>query len=134
MSLEQALAENTAAIQALIAVLTAQASSAHVASSPAPAPAPVAAAKKPAKAAASAPAATDAPAAAEASPTTQPAAASAAAPAALTYEDHVKPKLTQALASLGREKVVSILGDFGVGRGTELTPDQFAPFLEALQA
>ena len=132
MSLESAIAENTAALaklSALIAELTARPPipDAPTATAPAPrkmkaepqgeAPAPTAAAP-----AASAPTAEAAPAAAPSQ--------SADAPA-ITY-DQLKPKIV-ALAKRDRAAAEQLLARFGAKVGTDLKPEQYSDVLAAFE-
>lgn len=112
----------------------------------APAPAPVAAkeptaAPKPAAAPVAAAGPATAPAAEAAAPektdaASSPAAASAAADAQastaatepVTY-DQVKPLILKINAAKGREAAAAALGKFGVTKGPELKPEQYAPFV-----
>lgn len=108
MSLEQALAEHTTALKENTAAL--------LASINAKAGATVAAAAK----AATPPAA---PAAAAAAPAAPP-----AATASLDYEKDVKPLALRVAKDKGREKLIEILGTFGVAQANLLKSEQWAEF------
>lgn len=131
MSLEQVIADNTAAIRELIAALGAQApksTAAATAAKPAPtqptAKAEVAAA--PAKtAAASTPPAKSA-------ATAAPASTAATKPQATALEyGPVGAAITAFAAANGREATLTKLADFGVKSGKELKPEQYADVLAA---
>ena len=119
MSIEQALAENTAALHALTAVLAKLgiAPPAQLAR-PAQDAAPAAKAEKPKPAAKPAPA-----------PAPAPAAATKPAPAALDYAP-VGAAITAYAAANGREAAVAKLALLGVKSGKELKPDQYADALD----
>ena len=56
----------------------------------------------------------------------------ASTPAAAPAPDYAKVKeAVIALAKINRDLVVSTLGGFGVDHGSKLTPEQYAPFIEA---
>lgn len=124
MSLEQALAANTAAIQELIAVwskLNAQAKAVDKM----PAEGTVTAAGKPVKAA---------PEKAAEKPAEAPKAeAKAPAPAAADYAP-VGAAITSYAAAKGREATLAKLAPFGVKSGKELKPEQYADVLAAFTA
>ena len=127
MSLESRIEENTAAILALTAALLAQG-----ATSPKPrAVAPAASGQTTAEVVkAAVPESTTsapAPAAVSAAPA---APASTAAPKAVTYEQVAKA-ITECV-KLDRAKVVAVLAQFGVKKGPELKPEQYAEFVGAL--
>lgn len=105
MDLAESIRENTAAVQELTAALKAF-------SLPAAAPAKA----KPT---------------AEAPAPVAPAPAPAAEP--MTYDRDVKP-LGVKLAGINRNSLVEILESFGVKKGTELTAEQFEPFLAKVTA
>ena len=137
MSLEQALAENTAAVRELIAVwskLTAQANKVDKA----PADTPVTAAGKPVKAKVEAAAkAADTPAVtapAQQEPAQSAPAADSPSEPAVDY-----PTLQKAVFALanakGRDAVIGLMKDtFGVGSAKELKPEQWADALAAVNA
>jgi hypothetical protein len=144
MSLENALAENTAALaklSALMASMFARDQGLPLDALPAttsPEPAPAAQAPGKPSAAKTAPSprtAEAAPAPVSAAPVpspeaTPPAAAAPSAPAPVTYE-MVAKAITEAVKTR-RDAVVAALKQFGAARGTELKPDQFADFLKVL--
>jgi hypothetical protein len=123
MSLEQALAENTAAMRDLIAVwskLTANATAIDAKGST-----DVAAAGVPVNAKGTGKAETkkaDAPA---------PAPEKAEAPA-LDYDKDVKPLIVKLGATADRETVMGVLAKFKVSKGSELKPEQLADAKAAL--
>ena len=140
MSLEVALAENTAAMRELISVWNKLSSTGKQIAAkveageqtsvtagnleiPLAAPAKVEA-KKPAATPAAAVTATPTPV--EAAPST-PAAES---PSEITY-DQVSKAITEKVKT-NRDHVVATLSAFGVKKGTELKAEQYAEFLEAL--
>lgn len=114
MSLEQAIAENTAAMRELIAVLaSAKAAPAAAAVEPAP--------KKPAAKAAEKPA--EAP---KAEPKANPQTGVDYAP--------VGAAITAYAAANGRDATLAKLAELGVKSGKELKPDQYAAALAAFSA
>jgi hypothetical protein len=116
MSLETALADNTAALRELHALL------ARLNAAPAELPdAPKPQARSAAPTAPSSPTAEVAPAAAP--ETSEP-----AAPA--TYDD-VKRAIIEVSKAKGRDAAVALLAEFGAAKGPDLqpTPDKFAPFV-----
>ncbi|MBP8231762.1 MAG: hypothetical protein KAY22_05610 [Rhizorhabdus sp.] len=115
MSLEEALARNTAALEALTATLKAGGAKADKTAKPAAAPA-----------AAPAPAAT-ATAATEA-PTEAPKPASTATP------KQVADALVEVVTKLSRERGVALLAQFGVQQAAKLKPEQMADFVAACKA
>ena len=131
MSLEATIAENTAAIRELIAAIAngIPTTAAQVAAVAAEAP-------KKEKGKATVPANGASSTSAETSPATgaaaqTPAAESApTAPAAasVTY-DEVKAAILKLSQAKGREQVVAALTEFGVAKGPELKPEQFAGFI-----
>ena len=134
MSLEQALADNTAAVRELIAVwskLTAQATKVDKA----PAETPVTAAGKPLKAATEAAAkaaatpAAPAPAPVEAAPS----APAAASPSETSVDYPTLQKAVFALAGKSREAAASVAASFGVKTFKELSQDRWAEALGAVQ-
>ena len=144
MSIEQALAENTAALaklSALMASMFARDQGLTLAAlSPTASPEPAPAAQAPGKPSAAATArsprtaeAAPAPASAAPAPSTEatpPAAAAPSAPAQVTYEQVAKA-ITEAVKTR-RDAVVAALKQFGAARGTELKAEQFADFLKVL--
>jgi hypothetical protein len=134
MSLEQAIAANTAAIQELIAMwgkLNAQA----VAIDKMPAAAGVNAAGKPVKAAPEKAVATAAAAVKEtAKPTEAAAPAATAKPAAAADYAPVGAAITAYAAANGREATLAKLEPFGVTSGKALKPEQYAAVLAAFTA
>lgn len=68
-------------------------------------------------------------------PAPKPAAPKPAAPKApaLSFKDDVGPLILK-IADKSRDKAVELLGQFGVAKGTELKPEQFAEFIEAANA
>lgn len=138
MSIEQQLADNTAALRSLEAAIRAIVmvnATAPAAAEPAELTAePVKAAKE---AKAKKPAATPAaePVAAQqesAEPTSQSAESEAEAPAeeikALDYEADIKPLVLQVVKSGKRDGVVALLQEFGVANASALPADQWAAF------
>lgn len=131
MSIETLLADNTAAIRELIATIKAQAYA--EASQPAARKADhLAVAEKPK--AKPEPKATPAPA-----PTSEPvvedtpeAAATPADPETLVSLDEVKAAVLKLAATKGRDAAVGVLQSFGAAKAPELTPEQYAPALDAL--
>ncbi len=135
MSLELALAENTAALNALIAIFTAQASAAQTAApEAAPAPKPPAPTPAPTQAAAPAPTASTAGAAAtapapkaEPQPDPEPAAPADEAPdyatTARAINDLVKAR--------GRQAAIDVLAQFGADTLKAVQPEQFAAVIAA---
>jgi hypothetical protein len=147
LSLENALAENTAALaklSALMASMFARDQGLPLAALPATAsPEPAPAAQAPGKPSAAttarskptAEAAPSQPALSAAAPApspeaTPPAAAAPSAPAPVTYEQVAKA-ITEAVKTR-RDAVVAALKQFGAARGVELKPEQFADFLKVL--
>lgn len=127
MSLEIAIAENTSALKALFALLSAgtgkQMSAAeYLATLPA--------AHKPAAKAEPKPAATPV-AAATSNATSAPAAASPSEP--ITY-DEVKKLIIEISKSKGRDAAAGALKAFGVAKGPDLKPEQYGAFAEHAQA
>lgn len=137
MSLEIALQENTAAIKELIAKLTAEGMTQRaavgtvmhqVAQEATSKPEEVkkeAPAKKPAAETASSPSG--------ATPPTTEKKADAPAGNQPTY-DQVKDKLLALSKEKGREPTVALLSRFGVARGPDLKPDQYAKFIADVDA
>lgn len=120
MSLEEALAENTAALKALTAALAK--GGATVGSVPAKAVAPAA---KPAVAAKPA-----------AKLVAKPAAKAAAEEEAegITYEKDVRPLILELGKAGKRESIASVLANFGVEKGPELTEEQWEEARDLFQA
>lgn len=118
MSLEQALAENTAALQELTAALNAGGLKSGGTSAPTPRVAPRAVATKPTVAAK--------PTAAK--PTARPVtkAAPATSDDGIPYED-VKAKILElgAIPETGRAAVTAVLKQFSVAKGPDLLPEQY---------
>lgn len=150
MSLELALQENTAAIQALAAIYAAMAQSAGVTPNPTKSlaapygtttPAKVGEEKKSVKAAPAdgQPTAKDAaPAKTDAAPTPTAASVEAPAPAStavteVTYED-VKTLVLKVSKDKGRDAAAGVLAGFGVAKAPELKPEQYADAVAQLQA
>lgn len=150
MSIEVALAENTAATKALtelLARLTAggvlqsterAVPTAPDAASPTPAESKAALAKRgegkdltAGEAAAALHGHATPEAKAEAAP---PAAAPAPAAAPLTYEAAIKPLIVTMAKTKGRDAVVAVLKEFGVATGGELRESQWAAAAEAFKA
>ena len=144
MSIEQQLADNTAALRSLEAAIRAIVmanTAAPAAAEPAELTAePVKAAKE---AKAKKPAATPAaePVAAQqesVEPTSQSAESEAEAPAGevktLDYEADIKPLVLQVVKSGKRDGVVALLQEFGVANASALPADQWAAFHNKLQA
>ena len=115
MSLELALAENTAAMRQLIELLKV--------STPIEAP-------KPAKKAKKEPEPAEAPKAAEPAPK----AAEPKAEASKAFDFKTLADTTARLAAKDRKRAIDILAGFGVKRASELKPEQFADALEQMQA
>lgn len=154
MSLENAIAENTAAVNALVKVWQQLFDSAKLlnervadgTTTPAEIVANTTAKALPKSVAAPEAAAGQATAAKTAAPETTasastPVAASAeaaapastaATPTPIIY-DTVSKAITEAV-KVDRAKVIATLAEFGVTKGTQLVPEQFAGFLEALAA
>lgn len=134
MSLEVAIAENTAALRALLAHLQ----TGPIAALPAPAAEP---AESPAPKARKARKAKPAPVV-EAAPAPAPEPVKVEEPAkpaapALTYDDVRIPFLTQLVARHGRDAGVALLRDFGVPEGGKLTDvpqEKWADVLAAINA
>ena len=119
MDLAESIRENTRAVQALTAALMAHNFSTPVVINASELPAPPAAEPEPA------------PAKPARVKKEKPEAAPAPAPEpvkALDYDVDIKPAATK-LAAKDRDALVGILTSFGVKRGTELKPEQFAEFL-----
>ena len=136
MSLEATIAENTAAIRELIAAIAngIPTTAAQLAAVVAEAPAAVTV-KKQAKATVATNGASSTPGASFSAGATaqQPAAEAAAAttsPAAasVTY-DQVKAAITRAANAKGRDAVLILLKEFGVAKGPDLKPEQYADFV-----
>lgn len=53
---------------------------------------------------------------------------------ALDYKTDVMPKVLDAVANHGREKVENVLSRFGVPKASQLKPEQFAEFLSEIAA
>lgn len=132
--LETAIQENTAAIRELIATIARglPASAAQVAAVVAQAPqktkqaqATVAnnGASSTQEVTSSAPADAAAP-----EPSAAPAAPQPAAEASVSY-DQVKTSILDLAKTKGRDAAMSLLAEFSAAKGTDLKPDQFAPFL-----
>lgn len=111
MSLEQALAANTAAINALTAVLQGQGQQPAAKTADAPKDAPKATTGK-AKADKAAPAKKEEP--------------------AVTY-DQVKELILKVNQEKGRPAIEELLSGFGVKKGPELKPEQYAEFVAAAE-
>lgn len=127
MTLEAAIQENTSAIRELIAAISKgiPTTTAQVAAVVAEAPQASAPTKEPEAPAKPEPAA---PAASQATSAPAPA-ASAPAP---SYED-VKHAIVKLSGSKGRDAVVTLLKDFGAGKGPDLKPEQFGDFIAKAQ-
>ncbi len=68
--------------------------------------------------------------------TPKPAAKAAATPKAepaIDFKTQVSPLIIK-LADLSRDKAVALLGEFGVAKGAELKPAQYAEFIEKANA
>jgi len=120
MSIETALAENTAALRELHALLA----RISVPATEGPAPAPKTQARSAAPTAPTPPTVAAEPAAA---PATK---AEPSEPAALTYDD-VKRAIIEVSKAKGRDAAVALLAEFGATKGPDLqaTPEKFAPFV-----
>ena len=132
MSLESAIEANTCVLRELLARLS---SGAIVAAPMAEAPAkkPVSAASGPTTAqavVADAPASTTKESAPAAASAVAESPASTAADKPVTY-DQVSKAITDGV-KLNRENVLTVLAQFGVKKGPELTADQYGPFIKAL--
>ena len=57
-----------------------------------------------------------------------PASATAEAPSSFDYEADVKPLILKIGAQKGRDAILSLLGEYGVKSGQELTEDQYEAF------
>lgn len=121
MSLEAAIQENTSVLRELLARLSGAVitpptvPAAKEVEVPKPAPTPAAAAALPTPPASAAPA------------------AAAASPSDVVAYDQVSKAITDGVKA-DRAKVVAVLAEFGVKKGTELKPEQYAEFLAALSA
>lgn len=132
MSLEQAINENTVALRDLLAAIK---SGAPLAAPTGTAPA----ADKPKADAAAKTADVKAEVkkpAAQSSGTTKESAASAASSGTgessgeqVTYDGHVKPKILTLAKEKGRPPVEALLSRYGVTKGTDLKPEQYAEFV-----
>lgn len=124
MTLEAAIQENTSAIRELIAAISkgVPTTTAQVAAVVAEAPKTDKSAKAVTEPEAPAKPETAAPA------TSQAASDSAPAASAPTYEE-VKHAIVKLSGSKGRDAVVSLLSEFGAGKGPDLKPEQFADFI-----
>ena len=117
MSLEQTITENTAAIKNLTAALEAHVAASLAKSTPAPDATPPS---------------TDKPA--ERAPKdTKPAAKSAKPAAEVEFKDIEAPFIAY-VKKAGREPAVTLLGELGVKRLSELKPEQYAKALAAIAA
>jgi hypothetical protein len=118
MSLETALADNTAALRELHALLARVSIPAAAEAPPAP---------KSRSAAPTAPTAPTSPTA-EAAPAVAPATTAAASEP--TYDD-VKRAIIAVSAKKGRDAAVALLAEFGAAKGPDLqgTPEKFGPFV-----
>lgn len=141
MSLEQAVLENTAAIRELIAALNAQKHSGCMggcekpaekpATAPEPAPAVVAKVSAPVQQAI---AAAKLPAEPVTAPAPEPTAETIVVTeaAAVTYDD-VSNAIT-AMFKIDRNRIIATLAKFGVKKGPELDPSEYAAFIAELNA
>ena len=123
MSLEDAIAANTAAIRDLIAALAAKPVAEKAAAGEGENSAPPPAAEKPKRAKAEKPA--------PESVVEAPAAVEPPAPA-ITYEDIRVPFLTNLVAKHGRDAGAALLEEFGVGAGGKLSEIPEARWVEVL--
>jgi hypothetical protein len=118
MSLETALADNTAALRELHALLA----RVSIPAEAAPAPKP--------QARSAAPTAPTSPTVAADPPWVDAPATTAAAsePAAVTYDD-VKRAIIDVSKAKGYDGALAFLGEFDAKKGPDLKPEQFAPFV-----
>lgn len=116
MSLEEALARNTAALEALTATLL------------------KASGTKPDKAAKAAAATAAAPVATAATEAPTEAPAAAPKPASTVTPKQVADALVEVVTKLSRERGVALLAQFGVQQAAKLKPEQMADFVAACKA